>query len=294
SLALRRWQPDLVHLHTGRATWLGGLAARRAGLPAITTRRMDRPVKRNRRNRKIYGSLTQRAVGISGAVADCLRDGGVDPSRIVVIHSSVDVESLQMEASRAEVRGTLGVSKGEVLLLVLASLVRRKGLDLLIEALAGLETEVPWRLCIGGDGPERSTLEESARALPQVQFLGQRSDKADLLGACDVFCLPSRAEGLGVAALEAMACGRAVLASRVGGLGQAVIHEETGLLVEPESVEGLRGALLRLLEDVNLRQRLGEAGPPRVREGYSAAQMTSSYEALYREVLSERAGESVR
>ena len=87
---LRDTQPDLVHLHSGRANWLGGLAAWSLGLPALTTRRMDREVRRGPRTRLLYGRITRRAVAISPAVEACLLAGGVEPARIRVIPSAVD------------------------------------------------------------------------------------------------------------------------------------------------------------------------------------------------------------
>jgi glycosyltransferase involved in cell wall biosynthesis len=161
----------------------------------------------------------------------------------------------------------------------------------LLEALA----QAPLRdtsltLWIAGEGPERSALESRAAALgvaARVRFLGRREDKADLLAACDLLVLPSRREGLGVAALEAMACGRAVVASRVGGLADAVVHERTGLLVAPEDPDALAAALARLTRDAGLRARLGAAGPGRIAEGFSAAQMCDAYARLYREILAE-------
>jgi glycosyltransferase involved in cell wall biosynthesis len=142
---------------------------------------------------------------------------------------------------------------------------------------------------IAGDGPARGELEAAARAAglgERARFLGARDDKARLLAACDVFCLPSRHEGLGVAALEAMAAGRAVVATRVGGLGEAVVDGRTGLLVPPDDPLALAEALARVLGDRELRERLGRAGPERIGEGFRAEQMVAAYEELYRAVLS--------
>jgi glycosyltransferase involved in cell wall biosynthesis len=122
-----------------------------------------------------------------------------------------------------------------------------------------------------------------------VHYLGRRSDVPDLLEACDVFALPSRLEGLGVAALEAMARGRPVVASAVGGLAETVVSEATGLLVPPEDPAALAAALARLIEDPTLARRLGAAGAKRVAEHFRAEQMVGAYEALYREILAERA-----
>jgi glycosyltransferase involved in cell wall biosynthesis len=288
---LRACRPDLVHLHTGRADWLGGLAAWQLSLPAVTTRRMDRPVRRGPRKRFLYGRVARRAVAISPAVRERLILGGVDPDTTRIIPSAVDPDALQPRAGRATTRAGEDLAADTPCLLVLASLVARKGIDVLLDALALLDAHAPQpALWIAGDGPERGALERRARALglaQRVHFLGWRSDASDLLAACDVFVLPSRLEGLGVAALEAMAAARPVVASAVGGLADAVVHERTGLLVPPDDPGALGAALARLLEDPSLRKRLGDAGPARVREKYSAEQMVDAYEALYAEVLAE-------
>jgi len=285
--AVERVSPDLVHLHTGRATWLGGLAARWAERPALTTRRMDRPVKRGWRTRLIYQHLVTHAVAISPAVSRRLAEGHVAPGGLSTIASAVDPAALRDGRPVAEVRAELGLAGSDRVVLALASLVRRKGLDLLLEAFARLD--VPDAvLLVGGEGPERGPLEARAAALglgPRARFLGRREDKAALLAACDVFCLPSRLEGLGVAALEAMAAGRPVVASRVGGLGEAVVDGRTGILVPPGDIGALAAALARLLDDRALRESLGSAGPGRIAEGFRADQMVSAYERLYRRIL---------
>jgi glycosyltransferase involved in cell wall biosynthesis len=299
---LEGFRPDLVHLHTGRATWLGGLAARMLSIPAITTRRMDRPIRRGWRQRVIYGPLVARAVAISPAVREALLAGGVAPEKVSVIHSAVDRLALEPRAGREATRRALEAGDGTIVLLVLASLVRRKGLDVLLDALALARTrtrELDPRsgearallLWIAGEGPEREALEAQAERLGlagRVRFLGRRDDAADLLAACDVFVLPSRREGLGVSALEAMAARRPVVGSRVGGLAEAVVDGRTGLLVAPEDPAALAEALLRLAGDRDLRLRLGDAGPGRLSEGFLASQMVADYEKLYRSVLEER------
>jgi glycosyltransferase involved in cell wall biosynthesis len=290
--ALAAAEADLVHLHSGRANWLGGLAVYSLGLPALTTRRMDREIRRGRRTRFLYQQVAQRAVAISPAVAELLREGGVAEERIRVIASAVDPAELVARRSREEVRRSERLPEGSVCALALAKLVARKGLDVLIEALARRPLRnVPLTLWLAGEGPERAVLEGRAAALgvsDRLRFLGRREDKACLLAGCDMLVLPSRREGLGVAALEAMACGRPVVASDVGGLGEAVVHERTGLLVPPSDPDALAAALARLASDAGLRERLGAAGPARIAEGYLAAQMCDAYAALYRELLAER------
>jgi len=283
---LGRLQADLVHLHTARATWLGGIAARLARVPAITTRRMDRPLRRGWRTRWIYNGLVEQTAAISPAVAQRLVDAGVG-SGTTVISSAVDPQALVPAATREATRAALGAGDRDLVFLTLAALVRRKGVDVLLEA-ARLLAERGLRplVWIAGDGPERKVLEARAAGLhTQVRFLGRRSDVADLLAACDVFVLPSRREGLGVAALEAMTVGRPVVASAVGGLRDVVVDDRSGLLVPPEDPAALAEALARLAGDERLRERLGSAGAERVREGFLAEQMVSSYVDLYARVL---------
>ena len=288
---LRACQPDLVHLHTGRADWLGGLAAWQLALPAITTRRMDRAVSRGPRKRFLYRRVVRRAVAISPAVRERLIRGGVAPDTTRIIPSAVDPDATQPRVGRCATRARENLAADTPCLLVLASLVARKGIDVLLDALALFDAHAPQPvLWIAGDGPERGALERRTQTLglaQRVRFLGQRSDAGDLLAACDVLVLPSRLEGLGVAALEAMAAARPVVASAVGGLAEAVVHEHTGLLVPPDDPAALAAALARLLEDPSLCKRLGDAGPARVHEEYSADQMVGAYEALYAEVLAE-------
>ncbi|MBK7643289.1 MAG: glycosyltransferase family 4 protein [Planctomycetes bacterium] len=294
ALALRRelvrLRPDLVHLHTGRATWLGGHAARWARVPAVSTRRMDRRVKRNASTRWLYTKLIARVVAISGPVRELLLSGGIDPARIEVIHSAVDPQALVPRRARGELRAELGAQPQDFVLLVLASLVPRKGVDVLLEALAPLaERSIRPAVWIAGEGVERHALEALARAkgLEHVRFLGRREDAAELLGACDALVLPARREGLGVAALQAMAAGRPVVASAVGGLAEAVRDRECGLLVPSEDPARLAGAIEELYKDPALCARLSAGGRARVAQGYLASQMVAAYDELYRRVLAE-------
>jgi glycosyltransferase involved in cell wall biosynthesis len=212
--------------------------------------------------------------------------GGVDPARIELIHSAVDPEALRPRRPDGELRAELGAAPGEFVLLALASLVRRKGLDVLLEALAllaGRGTQPT--LWIAGEGEERAALEQLAGA--HVRFLGRREDAGELLAACDALVLPARREGLGVAALQAMAAGRAVIGSAVGGLAEAVVDRECGLLVPAEDPRRLAAAIEELYKDPALRTQLAAAGRARVSQGYLATQMVAAYDELYRRVLAE-------
>ncbi len=147
-----------------------------------------------------------------------------------------------------------------------------------------------------GEGGEHAVLAARVRTLgldANVRFLGRVDDVASVLAAADVLVMPSRQEGLGVAALEAMAAGLPVIASRVGGLPEAVVDGATGLLVPPADVPALAAAIARLAADRALARRLGAAGRARVRERFTMAGMAAATLAVYRRLAESNAGVEV-
>jgi glycosyltransferase involved in cell wall biosynthesis len=169
-------------------------------------------------------------------------------------------------------------------LLFVGRLVDIKGVDTLITALAVLPP-AGFSLALCGDGPLRDALERQAAKADvgdRVRFLGERPDAACLIEACDVLVLPSRQEGLSNALLEAMAAGRAVVASAVGGNTELVTPEQTGLLFASGDAEALAAALLRLQLNPALRARLGAQAAAFVDERFSVSAMVAAMHRLYR------------
>jgi glycosyltransferase involved in cell wall biosynthesis len=262
---LRTARPDLVHLHTGRANWIGGLAAWSLGIPVITTRRMDREVKPGPRTRFLYDRIARRAVAISPAVRELLRAGGVAEARIRLISSAVDVDALRPRVARSEMRRSLGgVGDNAVFALVLAALVRRKGIDVLLEAFARPRLRAaPLRLWIAGDGPERAALERRARdGGVDARFTGhlERAALDPLYREAGVVVLAARrGEGLPNVLLEAMAHGRPVIATPCAGTRDLLVDGVNGLSVPPDDVAALALALGALRAGRSLATRLAAA-----------------------------------
>ncbi|MEZ6005110.1 MAG: glycosyltransferase family 4 protein [Planctomycetota bacterium] len=285
--AMRELQPDVVHCHTGRANWIGGLAARAAGLPAVSTRRMDRRVKRNAKNRWIYGSLLRRTAAISPAVLRALHEGGVPKERCELIWSVVDPRRLQASRGREAMRSALGIDPAALVLFAAGSLVERKGYDLLLRAMA--QAQVPGlQLVVAGEGPEGPALARLGAELGlrgNVTWLGRREDMADLLGMADGFAMPSRAEGLGIAAVEAMGAGLPVLASAVGGLADLVLPGRTGWLLPADDLAAWSAVLGQFAADGAARRALGEAGRERVQSAFLPDPMVEAYLGFYRRAL---------
>ncbi|MCE5198713.1 MAG: glycosyltransferase family 4 protein [Armatimonadota bacterium] len=281
------WMPDVVHLHASRAHILGSAAARLAGVKKVlATRRQQDAVHMVWPNTSAYGSWTTVMVAISEAVRDVLIECGVDPGKIRVIRSGCDVDAFTSAQADPTLQASFGAN-GFPLVCTAAFLSERKGINYLIEAASLLKDfGTPVHLVIAGEGERRVSLEAQANDLGiRATFLGYFSDTPRLLASTNIFVMPSLSEGLGVAALEAMAAGKPVIASAVGGLRESVVDGVTGYHVPPADPRALADAIRKLLADPNISKRMGAAGQARMRELYSLNNMAQSNEALYQELL---------
>jgi L-malate glycosyltransferase len=296
---LRQGHYDIVHFHTARAHALAPYARGHAQA-LIVTRRMDYVP-----NRIFAPWLFNRAVdgvaAISQSVATALEQAGVRNSRIAVVPSGVDCAHFAPPdpAARAQARTRIGAGPDEVAVGIVAALTPRKGHHLLLEALeiaAGEaqkgEVDQPGRprlrCFIAGAGPLRDAIatEIDQRKLGDcVSLIGPLEDPRSLLWALDIFVMPSRMEGLGVAVLEAMACGVPIVACAVGGLREAVEHGRTGLLVGPKDPSALARALTRLATTPRLRAAMGAAGRETVVARFAMEKMATRTLELYRASL---------
>jgi len=285
---LKRERYDVVHFHTSRAHSMAPLA-RGFARALVVTRRMD-----YRPNRVFAPYLFNRAVdgvvAISGGVADSLAAAGVDRERVTVVPSGVDCDRFRPPTAeeRVQARIALGISYGEFVISAVGALEPRKGHRYLIEAIGALASTAPSvkvKCLIAGHGSIRGALQREiaqVRCTERIRLLGRIDDPRELLWASDVFAMPSLKEGLGVAALEAMASALPVVASDVGGLREVVESEYTGIIVPPANPEAIASAIGRLAQEPALRSQMSAAARTRAVENYSMAKMTTRTLALYR------------
>ena len=176
-------------------------------------------------------------------------------------------------------------------LLCLGRLRKKKGFDIALSAFASIVDRFPEvHLAVAGDGPERAELQRQAVRLgirKMVDFLGWVAPKdiPALVNAATVVVMPSRHEPFGLVALDAALMARPIVASRVGGLPEVVIHQETGLLVESEDVAGLADAVASLLDHPQTATRMGLAARQRAQEVFSWQQCVNGYDTLYRKLV---------
>jgi glycosyltransferase involved in cell wall biosynthesis len=280
-----RFQPDVVHGYLFGPNLFAVLAGRACGVPVVAVAKRNVDAFETRRQAFVQ-RLTHRwathVTAVSEAVADSVVALGVPRGRVTVIPNGVDVD--RFEAAPAD-RLALGAADGEPVIGSVGCLAARKDYGTLLEALARLAAEGrPFHAALVGDGPERAALEARASALglgDRVTFLGERSDVERLLPGMDVFVLSSREEGIPNALLEAMAAGRAAVATAVGGTPEVLEDGATGWLVPARDPEALARALEQALERPDEAARRGAAARRAARERMSIEAMVRRHEAFY-------------
>lgn len=289
---LTRWlrdkRPRAVHTHLFTADTWGRLAARLARVPGIYSTVHSANDWKGRTERLIDRALARcstRIVACSETVrASLIERDRIAAARVTCIPNGVDLARVG-SPEPAPLRAEFDFPPQVPILAVIGRLHPAKGHRDLLPALSALrEQGLDFRVLIVGEGPLREELESAiaSRDLgPRVILTGQRGDVPALLAALDALVIPSRWEGLPIVLLEAMARGCPIVASRVGGIPDAVRDAREGLLVPPGDPDALAAALARLLASPELRRELGANAARRARERYDAAATMRAYEALY-------------
>lgn len=296
---IRRSGAQILHTHDYKTNILGGIAARRPdrGMPWVATVHLHTDTSRRLRlYRKLdlfLLRLADRVVTVSRDQCEMLARRGVDRNRIALIPTVIDGAAFRARAGEpAHTRQALGLSPAAPVVTLIGRLSNQKGVDDFLIAAERIHRAQPEaRFLVVGQGPQRAALEAQAEALAldgAVSFLGYRSDTAPLLAASDVVALPSRAEGLPVVLLEAMAIGRPVVAARVGGVPDVLSDDETGLLVPPNAPDTLAERILGLLAEPGHARAIGAAAQRLADRRYAPATAARRLSAVYRTVLAER------
>jgi len=273
---IREHELDLVHTHFGPFLGFGGMLASNAtGTPLVASFRgmdllVEESIEYGLQRDSFYRAAVRaliRAADHTTYVSEFMREEGLrvgaDPGTATTIRKGVDLETFSVAPNRKEVRGALGL-EGPMILAV-GTLIRRKGIDTIVRALARLEAAGDSTLVVCGTGPEEDALRTLCHDLgvsDRVQFRGQvsRAEIPRYFSACDVFVLASIVEASGNVLVEAMSSGRPVLCTDSGGPPQYVQHGVTGIVVPPGDDGAMAAQLGVLLEDPDLADRMGAAG----------------------------------
>jgi glycosyltransferase involved in cell wall biosynthesis len=298
--AFQRLRPMIVQSHGARSNVYTRLAARYAGVPIVLSTvhnsLFDYEVAGWRRAlyvlaERVTSPLADRIVAVSQAIArDLVERYRIDAARTVVIHNGIDAWAFRPARDAAAVRAEMRVPPGRRVVVMAGRMTPQKGWDVLFQAaarLASARDDLFWLLV--GDGPLRPALTRRAGELGvRACFAGARADMADLLGCADVVVLASRSEGLPFTLLEAMALGKPVVATRVGGVPEVVEDGRSGRLVPPEDPAALAAALAAVL-DGDDAAAMGARGRARVESAFTLDAMVRDVERVYATALHARA-----
>lgn len=287
---LRETAPHLVHLHSRRgADTLGALTTRLLGIPAVLSRRVDNPEAGWSLAAKYR--LYDAVITISQAIRQVLVDQGVPGEKVRCVHSALDPAPFQGPCREQDFRAHFDLAPGDPVVGMAAQFIPRKGHAVLLDAIPQLLRAHPGvRFLLFGRGPLLDDIREKARSQgleDHIRFPGFREDLPDLLPCLDILVHPALKEGLGIILLQASAAGLPIVASRAGGVPEAVEDGETGILVPPADPGALAQALSTLLENPEKARAMGAAGRIRVRERFSVERMVAGNLAVYREVLAD-------
>jgi glycosyltransferase involved in cell wall biosynthesis len=290
---IRTVRPDIVHLHSRRGADLwGGVAAKMAGVPCVLSRRVDNPEARWQVALKYR--LFDHVITISEAIREVLLSEGVSPDKVTCVRSSVDAAPYLAPVDGDAFRREFGLPANAIVVGMVAQLIQRKGHFYLLDAITALRRDYPdLRVLLFGKGPLQAELEAdiTRRALGDIVFLaGFRNDLPKWLGGLDILAHPADMEGLGVSLLQASAAAVPIIASRAGGLPEAVVDGLNGLLIPRGDSAALTAALRRLLDDPALRRQMGAAGRARILAEFSVDAMVSGNLAIYNAVLKGHTG----
>ena len=284
---------DIVHTHAFTAASWGRLAAALARTRVVVAHEHSAFSLESASRRavdRMLAAVTSAWVVVSDTLArDLVRAEGLPLSRLVVIPNGIPLRKAAADDVRRVRADLSGGDRFTEIVGTVGRLERRKGLPVLLEAIKELAPGRPGLgLCLVGEGPLRDDLEERARALgiaDRVHFAGRREDVPAVLGALDVFALPSHTEGLSIALLEAAGAGRPIVATDIGGNPEVVRDGLNGLLVPPGDPRALARALAAILDDRPRAAAIGARAGRDVRERFSAEGMVRAIESLYADLL---------
>ncbi len=290
SRVVKRLRPDVVHAHDAHASAMASLALS-LGSPTpapalVVSRRVDFHLRQNSFSRWKHRQVDS-FIAASEAIRRMLLADGVPADRTVTVHEGIDVEHV-LAAPPVNVHEAFWLPHHAPVVGNVAALVPHKGQRHLIEAAHLVVQEVPdARFVILGEGELREPLERQIRDYhleKHVLLPGFRTDVLGCMKGFDIFAMSSVTEGLGTSLLDAMACSRAIVATRAGGIPEIVEDEHTGVLVEPRDHGAMAREIVRLLKNDELRRRMGAAGLARVTERFTVERMVAGTAAVYARV----------
>lgn len=293
-------KPDIIHTNSSKAEILGNLAGNLKGCPVVFTAHgfvFNEPLSFGKKQfyiwlERLANLGTKKIICVSNFDRQsAIKNHIISKNKLSVVHNGIDWQSLdQTNQSQNEIKDTnqKKVDDEKIIIGTVANFYANKGLEYLLSAAEILQKDAaaPIEFWIIGDGQERAKLEKiiAEKKLTAVKLLGFQAQPEKFYSQFSIFVLPSLKEGFPYTILEAMAAGLPIVASRIGGIPEAVVAEG-GVLVQPGKADELADMLALLINDKDLRDRMGAFNQQRVETEFSKEQMLKATVAVYEEIL---------
>lgn len=294
---VRKNNIDIIHSHLANANYLSIIIGLIRKIPVFPTIHSTSEFTIERKKidprywlAKLFNHIAYRfctkIIAVSEEVKESiLKEININPRKIIVINNAVDIHKFSQEKNIDYLYDTLGIKDEELVVSSIGRLERVKGHIFLLSAIADILKICPnTKFLLVGPGSQQEKLQDFVvnNSLEQnVHFLGSRSDIPELLSLTDVFVMPSIAEGLSMAMLEAMASGRAIVSANTNGIRKLITHGVTGLLFPKGDIGQLRDEIINLLSDKNLRVKLGQNAKKHVSQYYDLRVFVKNVQNLY-------------
>ncbi|HXX52975.1 MAG TPA: glycosyltransferase family 4 protein [Thermodesulfovibrionales bacterium] len=287
---IAREKVDVVSTHSGRDSFLAGIAGRLSlRRPVIVrTRHIAMPIT----SKMTYSILPHIVMTTSEYVRQYLIGKGIASERVVTVHTGIDLSLFDPDATAGTLRGELGLKQDIPLIGTVAIMRLKKGYHILLDAAQEVLRHVPGTVFVFvGDGPQKKNIERKIDNMglsEKVLMLGLREDVPSVLKSVDIFVLPTLQEAHGGVFVEAMAMGKPVIGTDVGGVGEVIRDGINGYLVRPNDAPLLAGAIVTMLRDKERAALMGREGRKMVQEGFTVEKMCETIYALYSSLIAGR------
>lgn len=290
---IKRKEYDIIHTHSLKADLWGAIVGSLTRTPLIIStvhnneeRLLGNPFVRFLEKR-VIGRVDNTIVIVSDGVGRFLMEkAGISKDKMKRVYYGMDASDVEIDKDK-DIRQEFGIDGDAPLVGCIGRLTEQKGHIYLIQAAKNIvENFSEVKFLIVGKGELERSLKKLVRDSgldSNFIFTGFREDVYSIIDKLDLVALPSLWEGFGLVLLEAMAMGKPVVATNVGGIPEIIQDGETGILIPPRNPDALADAIIKLLKDKGLTQRMGEAGRRRVKENFQAARMTKEIEHIYHE-----------
>lgn len=287
---------DIVHTHTPSDSWCFSIAAKCVGIPVVRSRHVSIPIRKTYLAYLLYMKLTDKIITSGSMIRDqMIEQNRFLPERIVSIPAGIDVDVFSPSVNGDYIRREFNLNENNFVVGIVSMLRGWKGHDYLIEAVKDLEGEIPGiKLIIVGDGPYKENLEKlmnSKHLDKRAIMTGYRDDVPQLLKNFHVFVLPSIAiEATSQVIPQALAMKVPVIATKVGGLDEIVIHKKTGIMVPPKDSHSLSQAILWVYRNYDAAKTMADQGKNLVLSQFTLSHMIDKTEQVYKELLNRNEG----